>query len=74
MKKLFDLMLAPATLSNLVDFIVTCITRPHAANRTFVVSDGQDLSTSELVRGMAQAMNRPTGPGYSKRRCRVTLR
>ena len=42
-------------LDNLVDFIVTCITHPQAANQTFFVSDGQDLSTTELVRGMAQA-------------------
>ena len=42
-------------LDNLMDFIVTCITHPQAANQTFLVSDGQDLSTTELVRGMAQA-------------------
>ncbi len=42
-------------LDNLVDFIVTCINHPQAANQTFLVSDGQDLSTSELVRGMAKA-------------------
>ena len=42
-------------LDNLVDFIVTCITHTHAANQTFLVSDGRDLSTTELVRGMAQA-------------------
>jgi nucleoside-diphosphate-sugar epimerase len=42
-------------LDNLVDFIVTCITHHQAANQTFLVSDGQDLSTTELVRGMAQA-------------------
>jgi nucleoside-diphosphate-sugar epimerase len=42
-------------LDNLVDFIVTCITHPKAANQTFLVSDGQDLSTTELVRGIAQA-------------------
>jgi nucleoside-diphosphate-sugar epimerase len=42
-------------LDNLVDFIFTCITRPQAANQTFLVSDGQDLSTTELVRVMAQA-------------------
>jgi len=46
-------------LSNLVDFIVTCITHPQAANQTFLVSDGQDLSTTELVRGMAQAAGVP---------------
>ncbi len=42
-------------LDNLVDFIVTCITHPQAANQTFLVCDGQDLSTTDLVRGMAQA-------------------
>jgi nucleoside-diphosphate-sugar epimerase len=42
-------------LDNLVDFIVTSITHPQAANQTFLVSDGQDLSTTELVRGMAQS-------------------
>jgi len=42
-------------LDNLVDFIITCITHPQAANHTFLVSDGQDLSTTELVRGIAQA-------------------
>ena len=42
-------------LDNLVDFIITCINHPQAANQTFLVSDGQDMSTTELVRGMAQA-------------------
>ena len=46
-------------LDNLVDFIVTCITHPQAANQTFLVSDGQDLSTTELVRGMAHAAGVP---------------
>jgi nucleoside-diphosphate-sugar epimerase len=46
-------------LDNLVDFIITCITRPKAANQTFLVSDGYDLSTSELVRSMAQAAGVP---------------
>jgi nucleoside-diphosphate-sugar epimerase len=46
-------------LDNLVDFIVTCITHPQAANQTFLVSDGQDLSTAELVRGIAQAAGVP---------------
>lgn len=46
-------------LDNLVDFIGTCITYPQAANQTFLVSDGQDLSTTELVRGMAQAAGVP---------------
>jgi len=42
-------------LDNLVDFIITCITHPQAANQTFLVSDGQDMSTTELVRGIALA-------------------
>ena len=42
-------------LDNLVDFIVTCSSHPQAANQTFLVSDGHDLSTAELVRGMAHA-------------------
>ena len=46
-------------LDNLVDFIFTCITHPQAANQTFLVSDGQDLSTTELLRGMAQAAGVP---------------
>jgi nucleoside-diphosphate-sugar epimerase len=46
-------------LDNLVDFIITCITHPRAANQTFLVSDGQDLSTTQLVRGMAQAAGVP---------------
>jgi nucleoside-diphosphate-sugar epimerase len=47
-------------LDNLVDFIVACISHPHAANQIFLVSDGQDLSTAELVRGMARAADVPT--------------
>lgn len=46
-------------LGNLVDFILTCISHPRAANQTFLVSDGQDLSTTELVRGMAKAAGVP---------------
>jgi nucleoside-diphosphate-sugar epimerase len=46
-------------LDNLVDFIITCISHPQAANQTFLISDGQDLSTTELVRGLAQAAGVP---------------
>lgn len=45
-------------LDNLVDFIVTCIDHPAAANQTFLVSDGEDLSTTELLRRVAQAMGK----------------
>jgi nucleoside-diphosphate-sugar epimerase len=46
-------------LDNLVDLIVTCIDHPAAANQTFLVSDGEDLSTTELLRRMGQAMGKP---------------
>jgi nucleoside-diphosphate-sugar epimerase len=46
-------------IDNLVDFILTCLEHPAAANETFMVSDGEDLSTPELIRRMARAMNRP---------------
>ena len=46
-------------IDNLVDFIVTCLEHPAAANETFLVSDGEDLSTPDLIRRMARAMNCP---------------
>ena len=46
-------------IDNLVDFIVTCLEHPAAANETFLVSDGEDLSTPDLIRRMARAMDRP---------------
>lgn len=46
-------------LDNLVNFIATCITHPRAANEMFLVSDGQDVSTTALVRGMARAAGVP---------------
>jgi nucleoside-diphosphate-sugar epimerase len=46
-------------LDNLVDLIMTCSTHPAAANQTFLVSDGEDVSTTELLRRMGKAMNRP---------------
>lgn len=45
-------------LGNLVDLIVTCIAHPAAANQTFLVSDGEDLSTTRLLRRMAAALGR----------------
>ena len=43
----------------MVDFIITCLEHPEAANETLMVSDGEDLSTPDLIRRMARAMNRP---------------
>ncbi len=47
-------------LDNLVDLIFTCIAHPQAGNQTFLISDGQDLSTTELVRSMARAAGVPS--------------
>jgi nucleoside-diphosphate-sugar epimerase len=47
------------SLDNLVDFIVTCIDHPAAANQTFLVSDGESLSTAALLRRMGEALGRP---------------
>ena len=46
-------------LDNLVDLMVLCLTHPAAANQTFLVSDDEDVSTSELLRRMGQAMGHP---------------
>jgi nucleoside-diphosphate-sugar epimerase len=43
-------------LGNLVDALVRCIQDPRAAGRTYLVSDGEDLSTPELVRRLGDAM------------------
>jgi len=45
-------------LENLVDLIVTCLHQSAAANQTFLVSDGEDLSTPELLRRTAAAMGK----------------
>ena len=38
---------------------MTFLTHPAEANQTFLVSDGEDVSTTELLRRMGQAMGRP---------------
>ena len=45
-------------LDNLVDLLVSCVKHPAAAGQTFLVSDGEDVSTSELLRRTAQAMGK----------------
>lgn len=46
-------------LDNLVDLILTCIDHPAAANRIFMAGDGEDLSTTALLRRLAAAMGVP---------------
>ena len=45
-------------LGNLIAMIVLCIRNPRAAGETFLVSDSEDLSTSQLVRKIATALDR----------------
>lgn len=45
-------------LSNLVDMIAACSGHPAAANQIFLVSDGDDLSTPDLLRRTGRALGR----------------
>jgi nucleoside-diphosphate-sugar epimerase len=44
---------------NLTDFILLCAEHPKAANETFLISDGVDISTTELLKRMAHAVSVP---------------
>ncbi len=46
-------------IDNLVDLITVCIDHPAVAGQTLLVSDGEDLSTSELIRHIAASLHRP---------------
>jgi len=43
-------------LDNLVDLIVTCLYHSAAAHQTFLVSDGDDVSITILIRRIAEAL------------------
>ncbi|MCX5704142.1 MAG: GDP-mannose 4,6-dehydratase, partial [Candidatus Omnitrophica bacterium] len=63
-------------LGNLVDAIITCISHPLAAGETFLVSDGQDVSTPDLIKMIASAMNKKLvlfslPPSILKGLCRI---
>ncbi|MGY4491000.1 NAD-dependent epimerase/dehydratase family protein [Pseudomonas sp. TE3610] len=45
-------------LENLVDFIVLCTHHPAAGNELFLISDGEDASTAQIVRYLAASMGR----------------
>ncbi|MCK4468514.1 MAG: GDP-mannose 4,6-dehydratase, partial [Desulfobacterales bacterium] len=45
-------------LDNLVSFIIHCIDHPKAANEVFLISDGEDVSTTELLQKMARAFGK----------------
>ena len=43
-------------VGNLVDALATCAVHPNAAGKTYLVSDGEDVSTPELIRRTASAL------------------
>jgi len=46
-------------LDNFVDAIRVCIEHPAAAGQTFLLDDGEPVSTPDLIRAVARAMGRP---------------
>jgi nucleoside-diphosphate-sugar epimerase len=48
------------SVDNLVSLLVTCLNHPNAKNEVFLVCDGEDLSTAELLRRLGRAMDKPT--------------
>ena len=46
-------------LGNLIDAIALCAAHPLAAGQTFLVRDGEDVSTPELIRRLAVALGCP---------------
>ena len=46
-------------VGNLVDALAVCVKHPAAAGKTYLVSDGEDVSTPELIRRTAAALGVP---------------
>lgn len=46
------------SLENLVDLIICCINHPQATGQTFLVSDGEDISTPNLIKKIAMIMKK----------------
>jgi UDP-glucose 4-epimerase len=45
-------------LENLVDLLLVCIRHPEAAGHVFLVSDGEDISTTDLLKKIAVLMGK----------------
>ena len=43
-------------IDNVIDLLIRCIEHPNAVGKTFLASDGNDLSTPELMKLIASAM------------------
>lgn len=46
-------------INNLIDVVGVCLADPRAAGRTYMISDGEDVSTVQLIIKMANALERP---------------
>ena len=46
-------------IDNLVDLVITCVSHPQATDQIFLASDDDDLSTPELLSGIAHALGKP---------------
>lgn len=46
-------------VGNLADAFILCATHPAAAMQTYLVSDGEDLSTPDLLHRLGRAMGKP---------------
>lgn len=46
-------------IGNFTDALLKCASHPAAAGQTFLVSDGEDVSTPELLRQLGDAMGHP---------------
>jgi nucleoside-diphosphate-sugar epimerase len=46
-------------VENLVDAIITCATHPRAVGQTYLINDGEDVSTPELLRQLGICMGHP---------------
>ncbi len=47
-------------VKNLCDFILHCVQNPLAYNQVFLISDGKDLSTTELLQEAAKSLEVPS--------------
>ena len=45
-------------IDNLIDLLICCIDHPEASGKTFLASDGEDLSTPELIKLIALSMGK----------------
>ena len=45
-------------IDNLVDLLIRCIDHPDASGKTFLVSDGDDISTPDFIKLIANSIGR----------------